>query len=281
MGNLFLNFMNEYWTPEEVKWYTEIMDLINAVQEDYADNIDLIIYSQTDEVSINEVSDLLKKAVQDILIALLENIGVTVAGDYPLDTILLYRIYKDMIEIENNEQIDFALSILESDLDDVTVFYELLTIVGTLEVDESEFTQQIAKISPFTRSKLTQYFYSRKETQVAVEETFDKIKASNRIKQFIEVLNDSEFLAINLIRNGVEMGLSFKSYLNLYNEEIFNLDIKDICYNLYLFAIISQDGCDSPVATIEKHIQNYLFEMAEVDSVLRGVGQIQMKLGTY
>ena len=79
MGNLFLNFMNEYWTAEEVKWYTEIMDLINAVQEDYADNIDLIIYSQTDEVSINEVSDLLKKAVQDILIALLENIGVTVA----------------------------------------------------------------------------------------------------------------------------------------------------------------------------------------------------------
>ena len=39
MANLILNFIDDYWTPEEAKEYKEAIDFIDGIHEDWTDNL--------------------------------------------------------------------------------------------------------------------------------------------------------------------------------------------------------------------------------------------------
>lgn len=277
MNNLMLNFMIDNWSPEEVSLYTEIMETITAVKEDYADNIDVYLMSISDDVPVDTISEEIKLMVQNMLIDLLMNIGVLVTEDYPVDNEVLYRIYYEMITIEASEQTEFSLSILESDKDTVTLFYELLTVVGSLTVNEQDFNTHILKILPQTKDKLINYLRSKKLTEESPDSNVNAQEISIKVKDFIKKINDDNFLVIDLIRKGMNLGMSFHSYINLYKEELFDLDLKEQCYNLYLFALISEEGKDSPAQLIEDCIHNYVFDLGDVDKIIRAIREVQIK----
>lgn len=278
MGNLMLNYITSTWGKEDVALYTDIMELVTGVRDDYGDNIDYIIQNCNDDVTMSQLDDLIKGSVQEILIELLREIGFFVSEDYYLDNEILYKIYKEAIEIEANEQIDFSLSILESDRDIIVTFYELLNVVGSLDIDESDFNNHIVKILPMTKEKLVNYLRNKKETQPV--EPKDLSKIALRVKEFCKAVNDESFMVIDLIRNGVNLGLPFRSYLNIYSTTLFDLDLKEQCYNLYLFALISEDGTDKPAECIEDNIGDYVFDYSITDAILRAVREIQVKTRT-
>ena len=278
MGNLMLNYITSTWEKEDVALYTDIMELVTGVRDDYGDNIDYIIQNCNDDVTMNQLDNLIKSSVQGILIELLMEIGFFVSEDYYLDNEILYKIYKEAIEIEANEQIDFSLSILESDRDIIVTFYELLNVVGSLDIDESDFNNHIVKILPMTKEKLVNYLRNKKETQV--EEPKDLTKIALRVKEFCKAVNDESFMVIDLIRSGVNLGLPFRSYLNIYSTTLFDLDLKEQCYNLYLFALISEDGTDEPAECVEDNIGDYVFDYSVTDTILRAVREIQVKTRT-
>ena len=60
---------------EDVALYTDIMELVTGVRDDYGDNIDYIIQNCNDDVTISQLDDLIKSSVQEILIELLREIG--------------------------------------------------------------------------------------------------------------------------------------------------------------------------------------------------------------
>lgn len=278
MGNLMLNYITSTWEKEDVALYTDIMELVTGVRDDYGDNIDYIIQNCNDDVTMSQLDNLIKSSVQGILIELLMEIGFFVSEDYYLDNEILYKIYKEAIEIEANEQLDFSLSILESDRDIIVTFYELLNVVGSLDIDESDFNNHIVKILPMTKEKLVNYLRNKKETQV--EEPKDLTKIALRVKEFCKAVNDESFMVIDLIRSGVNLGLPFRSYLNIYSTTLFDLDLKEQCYNLYLFALISEDGTDEPAECVEDNIGDYVFDYSVTDTILRAVREIQVKTRT-
>lgn len=278
MGNLMLNYITSTWGKEDVALYTDIMELVTGVRDDYGDNIDYIIQNCNDDVIMSQLDDLIKSSVQEILIELLREIGFFVSEDYYLDNEILYKIYKEAIEIEANEQVDFSLSILESDRDIIVTFYELLNVVGSLDIDESDFNNHIVKILPMTKEKLVNYLRNKKEAQPV--EPKDLSKIALRVKEFCKAVNDESFMVIDLIRNGVNLGLPFRSYLNIYSTALFDLDLKEQCYNLYLFALISEDGTDKPAECIEDNIGDYVFDYSITDTILRAVREIQVKTRT-
>lgn len=278
MGNLMLNYITSTWEKEDVALYTDIMELVTGVRDDYGDNIDYIIQNCNDDVTMSQLDDLIKSSVQGILIELLMEIGFFVSEDYYLDNEILYKIYKEAIEIEANEQLDFSLSILESDRDIIVTFYELLNVVGSLDIDESDFNNHIVKILPMTKEKLVNYLRNKKETQPV--EPKDLSKITLRVKEFCKAVNDESFMVIDLIRSGVNLGLPFRSYLNIYSTTLFDLDLKEQCYNLYLFALISEDGTDEPAECVEDNIGDYVFDYSVTDTILRAVREIQVKTRT-
>lgn len=278
MGNLMLNYITSTWEKEDVALYTDIMELVTGVRDDYGDNIDYIIQNCNDDVTMSHLDDLIKGSVQGILIELLMEIGFFVSEDYYLDNEILYKIYKEAIEIEANEQLDFSLSILESDRDIIVTFYELLNVVGSLDIDESDFNNHIVKILPMTKEKLVNYLRNKKETQAV--EPKDLTKIALRVKEFCKAVNDESFMVIDLIRSGVNLGLPFRSYLNIYSTTLFDLDLKEQCYNLYLFALISEDGTDEPAECVEDNIGDYVFDYSVTDTILRAVREIQVKTRT-
>nr|DAV76029.1 MAG TPA: hypothetical protein [Caudoviricetes sp.] len=278
MGNLMLNYITSTWEKEDVALYTDIMELVTGVRDDYGDNIDYIIQNCNDDVTMSQLDDLIKSSVQGILIELLMEIGFFVSEDYYLDNEILYKIYKEAIEIEANEQLDFSLSILESDRDIIVTFYELLNVVGSLDIDESDFNNHIVKILPMTKEKLVNYLRNKKETQAV--EPKDLTKIALRVKEFCKAVNDESFMVIDLIRSGVNLGLPFRSYLNIYSTTLFDLDLKEQCYNLYLFALISEDGTDEPAECVEDNIGDYVFDYSVTDTILRAVREIQVKTRT-
>lgn len=278
MGNLMLNYITSTWEKEDVALYTDIMELVTGVRDDYGDNIDYIIQNCNDDVTMSQLDDLIKGSVQEILIELLREIGFFISEDYYLDNEILYKIYKEAIEIEANEQIDFSLSILESDRDIIVTFYELLNVVGSLDIDESDFNNHIVKILPMTKDKLVNYLRTKKETLPV--EPKDLTRIALRVKEFCKAVNDESFMVIDLIRNGVNLGLPFRSYLNIYSTTLFDLDLKEQCYNLYLFALISEDGTDEPAECVEDNINDYVFDFGVVDTMLRAIREIQVKTRT-
>lgn len=277
MANLILNFIDDYWTMEEAKEYKETIDFIDGIHEDWTDNIEMIIRCSNDDVTINEITLRIKDFIRDQFIELLGEIGFICSEDFVHDPITLYRIYSEAISIENNEQIEFSLSILEADKDNVITFYELLSTVGGLLIDESEFNQTIEKISNFTRERLVNTLRGKELVKLEEKQEFDLIRASKNIKEFTKAVNDDSFYAIQLIRNGVDLGINFKNYLSIYGKEVFEMDLKEMAYNLYLFALMSNDGTDNPVLAVESHLNNYIFDPNSYDVIVRAVQDIQIK----
>lgn len=277
MANLILNFIDDYWTMEEAKEYKEAIDFIDGIHEDWTDNIEMIIRCSNDDVTVNEITLRIKDFIRDQFIELLGEIGFICSEDFVHDPITLYRIYSETISIENNEQIEFSLSILEADKDNVITFYELLSTVGGLLIDESEFNQTIEKISNFTRERLVNTLRGKELVKIEEKQEFDLIRASKNIKEFTKAVNDDSFYAIQLIRNGVDLGIDFKNYLSIYGKEVFEMDLKEMAYNLYLFALMSNDGTDNPVLAVESHLNNYIFDPNSYDVIVRAVQDIQIK----
>lgn len=277
MANLILNFIDDYWTMEEAKEYKEAIDFIDGIHEDWTDNIEMIIRCSNDDVTINEITLRIKDFIRDQFIELLGEIGFICTEDFVHDPITLYRIYSETISIENNEQIEFSLSILEADKDNVITFYELLSTVGGLLIDESEFNQTIEKISNFTRERLVNTLRGKELVKIEEKQEFDLIRASKNIKEFTKAVNDDSFYAIQLIRSGVDLGIDFKNYLSIYGKEVFEMDLKEMAYNLYLFALMSNDGTDNPVLAVESHLNNYIFDPNSYDVIVRAVQDIQIK----
>lgn len=277
MANLILNFIDDYWTMEEAKEYKEAIDFIDGIHEDWTDNIEMIIHCSNDDVTINEITLRIKDFIRDQFIELLGEIGFICTEDFVHDPITLYRIYSEAISIENNEQIEFSLSILEADKDNVITFYELLSTVGGLLIDESEFNQTIEKISNFTRERLVNTLRGKELVKIEEKQEFDLIRASKNIKEFTKAVNDDSFYAIQLIRSGVDLGIDFKNYLSIYGKEVFEMDLKEMAYNLYLFALMSNDGTDNPVLAVESHLNNYIFDPNSYDIIVRAVQDIQIK----
>lgn len=277
MANLILNFIDDYWTMEEAKEYKEAIDFIDGIHEDWTDNIEMIIRCSNDDVTINEITLRIKDFIRDQFIELLGEIGFICSEDFVHDPITLYRIYSEAISIENNEQIEFSLSILEADKDNVITFYELLSTVGGLLIDESEFNQTIEKISNFTRERLVNTLRGKEMVKIEEKQEFDLIRASKNIKEFTKAVNDDSFYAIQLIRSGVDLGIDFKNYLSIYGKEVFEMDLKEMAYNLYLFALMSNDGTDNPVLAVESHLNNYIFDPNSYDVIVRAVQDIQIK----
>lgn len=277
MANLILNFIDDYWTMEEAKEYKEAIDFIDGIHEDWTDNIEMIIRCSNDDVTVNEITLRIKDFIRDQFIELLGEIGFICSEDFVHDPITLYRIYSETISIENNEQIEFSLSILEADKDNVITFYELLSTVGGLLIDESEFNQTIEKISNFTRERLVNTLRGKELVKIEEKQEFDLIRASKNIKEFTKAVNDNSFYAIQLIRSGVDLGIDFKNYLSIYGKEVFEMDLKEMAYNLYLFALMSNDGTDNPVLAVESHLNNYIFDPNSYDVIVRAVQDIQIK----
>lgn len=277
MANLILNFIDDYWTMEEAKEYKEAIDFIDGIHEDWTDNIEMIIRCSNDDVTVNEITLRIRDFIRDQFIELLGEIGFICSEDFVHDPITLYRIYSETISIENNEQIEFSLSILEADKDNVITFYELLSTVGGLLIDESEFNQTIEKISNFTRERLVNTLRGKELVKIEEKQEFDLIRASKNIKEFTKAVNDDSFYAIQLIRSGVDLGIDFKNYLSIYGKEVFEMDLKEMAYNLYLFALMSNDGTDNPVLAVESHLNNYIFDPNSYDVIVRAVQDIQIK----
>lgn len=277
MANLILNFIDDYWTMEEAKEYKEAIDFIDGIHEDWTDNLEIIIRGSNDDVTVNEITLRIKDFIRNQFTELLGEIGFICSEDFVHDPITLYRIYSEAINIENNEQIEFSLSILEADKDNVITFYELLTVVGGLLIDESEFNQTIEKISNFTRERLVNTLRGKEMVKLEEKQEFDLIRASNNIKEFTKAVNDDSFYAIQMIRNGVDLGINFRNYLSIYGKEVFEMDLKEMAYNLYLFALMSNDGMDNPVLAVESHLNNYIFDPNSHDIIVRAVQDIQIK----
>jgi hypothetical protein len=277
MANLILNFIDDYWTMEEAKEYKEAIDFIDGIHEDWTDNIEMIIRCSNDDVTVNEITLRIRDFIRDQFIELLGEIGFICSEDFVHDPITLYRIYSETISIENNEQIEFSLSILEADKDNVITFYELLSTIGGLLIDESEFNQTIEKISNFTRERLVNTLRGKELVKIEEKQEFDLIRASKNIKEFTKAVNDDSFYAIQLIRSGVDLGIDFKNYLSIYGKEVFEMDLKEMAYNLYLFALMSNDGTDNPVLAVESHLNNYIFDPNSYDIIVRAVQDIQIK----
>lgn len=277
MTNLILNFIDDYWTMEEAKEYKEAIDFIDGIHEDWTDNLEIIIRGSNDDITVNEITLRIKDFIRNQFTELLGEIGFICTEDFVHDPITLYRIYSEAISIENNEQIEFSLSILEADKDNVITFYELLSTVGGLLIDESEFNQTIEKISNFTRERLVNTLRGKELVKIEEKQEFDLIRASKNIKEFTKAVNDDSFYAIQLIRSGVDLGIDFKNYLSIYGKEVFEMDLKEMAYNLYLFALMSNDGTDNPVLAVESHLNNYIFDPNSYDVILRAVQDIQIK----
>ena len=277
MANLILNFIDDYWTMEEAKEYKEAIDFIDGIHEDWTDNLEIIIRGSNDDVTVNEITLRIKDFTRNQFTELLGEIGFICTEDFVHDPITLYRIYSEAISIENNEQIEFSLSILEADKDNVITFYELLSTVGGLLIDESEFNQTIEKISNFTRERLVNTLRGKELVKLEEKQEFDLIRASKNIKEFTKAVNDDSFYAIQLIRSGVDLGIDFKNYLSIYGKEVFEMDLKEMAYNLYLFALMSNDGTDNPVLAVESHLNNYIFDPNSYDVIVRAVQDIQIK----
>lgn len=277
MANLILNFIDDYWTMEEAKEYKEAIDFIDGIHEDWTDNLEIIIRGSNDDITVNEITLRIKDFIRNQFTELLGEIGFICTEDFVHDPITLYRIYSEAISIENNEQIEFSLSILEADKDNVITFYELLSTVGGLLIDESEFNQTIEKISNFTRERLVNTLRGKELVKIEEKQEFDLIRASKNIKEFTKAVNDDSFYAIQLIRSGVDLGIDFKNYLSIYGKEVFEMDLKEMAYNLYLFALMSNDGTDNPVLAVESHLNNYIFDPNSYDVIVRAVQDIQIK----
>lgn len=275
---LIRDFVNEYMDNTSQAIWTEITDTVLGIHEDWVDGLTVYWNSIDDNYDVNRIVEELHLIQRDWLIALLKNIGVFVSQEHPLDNLTLFTIYMEFIQIENNELAEISLSILQSDnYDDITLFYELLTVVGSLQVDEDVFSSHIANISPYTKEKLISYLLNQESVKIKQDEhDVDTDLIVKTVKAFLEAVNDDQFYVINLIRNGVNIGLPFASYLTLFGTDLLDLDDKELAYNLFLLSAISEEGHRNITGWLETDLMNWIPDYKRQDTIIRMVREVSI-----
>lgn len=275
---LIRDFVNEYMDNTSGAIWTEITDTVLGINEDWIDNLTVYWNSIDDNYDVNRIVEELHLIQRDWLIALLKNIGVFVSQEHPLDNHTLFTIYMEFIQIENNELAEISLSILQSDnYDDITLFYELLTVVGSLQVDEEVFSSHVASISPYTKEKLISYILNQESVKIKQDEhDVDTDLIVKTVQAFLEAVNDDKFYVIDLIRNGVNIGLPFASYLTLFGTDLFDLDDKELAYNLFLLSAISEEGHRNITGWLEADLMNWIPDYRRQDTIIRMVREVSI-----
>lgn len=283
MENLLLKFMQDTWAPELVIAYSEIFDLLYSQVPEKIEAFDMYFLSVPEDRTSGEISDDIHQMVKDILEQALNNMGFFVTEE--AQPIEMFKIYEQLLLIDNNESTDFILSITEDlDEDASGVYYEILTFVGALQMDEGLWHGTIEKVIPEALQKLRQVVTVKAmgNEQAASPEYLKSVGfVKNKVKNFISLLNDDNFLVIQLLKAGMAPLLTFDSMLNLFKVDILALDSKEMLYNFYLFSLISAEGQEDAAGFAVKRLPDFVQDHSQLTQMSRALRDLQIKLSLH
>ena len=280
MENLMLSFMQENWLPEKVLKYTDMLDALYGMLPQKIETLDMYFMSVPEDRTVGEMTDDIEDLMRDILKDLLAQLGVFLSDD--AQVLDAYAILEQILLIEDNENIDYIIAVLEDPSETPEdKFYAVLNTAGGLLMDEATYLDTIVKVLPESAQKLLEHMRSEASTlrpivdlkeQVFIRGTFEKLK------HFIEKVNDRNFFMIERVTEGMALGIPFEVMFQHYGADVLNLDSKEAIYNLYLMALMSTDGQNDPAGFLARNIGVYLPDLARVDLITRTVRDMQIKL---
>lgn len=165
------------------------------------------------------------------------------------------------------DHIPDILKICAQQHDPEELFAELVALVGTHEAEH--YLVDLAYVSPALISRIAevataQEFATVDEDDDAREYREVRIAKFNRFMHFIL---DPELAFAKLVHQGIDAAYPFALYANMIGREFEELDPVVAAQNLLGMAFYSDDGFQSPLATIKSNIEQLISDVDIVTKV--------------
>lgn len=218
------------------------------------------------ETILARINHALRATIQDF--GIMVNEAITLAQCNELLEALVY--------LEESEAKETILDFCQSDLSNEEKLAECLSIASAVsaesyltyfdQVDDSLIQRIIEKSHPEATDDLTE------DIQALVLQR----ERISKVKQALKVIDDRHLKAVTAIQSGAKLGLSFKTYLDLLLGDIAEEQAAFLAPNLYLLALISAEGLNDPIKTIQQYLEEIEPDTVEATKLMTELRKLSM-----
>ena len=241
--------------PDYEKGFEEILMLDDTVDQ-----------GVTQSVIIDLTKSLQHKILLEHGVTLHEDADMEVLSNF-IQGIILLQSYSDRATI-------LRVAALPGTPEEV--FAELIALVVACPADE--LVNDIESVNQLLIGRICDMAEDFVERPPTEAEQIAQIKYKNMFTRISELFSGVAFGITPYLQNGLDLGYPFLIYITLIGTELEELPIDLIALNLFMLAMISEDGIDKPRAVIQEHIGEYIFDIDKVTRIDIEIGNLLLKL---
>lgn len=248
------NNYNTYQSDELLR-SLELLFMYGIINTTESELLNIIMLSDTEEES--SIRDMFTKKLHSNIVNTISQQGIELSNN--VDLFISNEFSSALFLLQQLNDYNFVITVLDSDESDEEKIASIISHLSTLSI--GRILECIESISPHL---ITAINHLVKSGEIDNENTLE-FPLLNKIRLFYKFIGDNNCAGLDLIKNGVDVGLPVDVYLNLYKiEETTNKPTPQMALDILSILIISRDGNTFPLITYRKISNRLPFDLDQL-----------------
>lgn len=274
MLDILSDYLKEVTTPE----------LRDSLEEAHAafDRIELPNYEQDFEALLmldgeNDVGNTLQYIValtHENLTKLLRQHEIIATIDASID--VKTAMLNGLLDLQDYDNYQDILNVTSMDVNPQEAFAELLTLVSTYDVED--LLVNIEEVNFVLIKRIHEMALARDLPPASEEEQAELRAYIEKLQRFLGWAMNPQLTIVRMIKDGMDVGFPFLTYLGLLGRELEELPVERAAYELMAMALVSSDGTNNPQGVIKEHLENYISDVNKLTKIDIKLSEISLGL---
>jgi hypothetical protein len=229
---------------------------LNNYEKDFEE---IVMTDRSDDVDTGDTLILIERFTRQCQEKILAEHGVQLREDSSID--LMRALIDGILTLQNYENPTDIQRVLESDGGAEEKFADLMSfvteytsyeVVTAVEIVDAALLARIGEQNPEVDEPQDQEALDARERHLRL------------LRALCSMLGTTQLVVAQFLRDGLDTGYPFEVYFNLAVPHFKGMDGKLIAQELLAMAVLSSDGVDNPVATIQPKLDDVSEDLTEV-----------------
>lgn len=256
-------YLVEAATPEFLDVMTDAHAFFERAQLPYFEDEYVSILQQADSMDLGEVNTQISNQTILIQNQLLKERGIVLTEEATID--FRTQILNGLMNLDEFENTQEMLDILNSDVNEIEKFAELIATATTLE--EEELMILTENVGPNFVAVTRDMIQSRNDNVIDEDEIVFKAARASLFNRFKAFTGDNELVMGELFDKGIDVGFPFSTYVDVVDRDYEAMAPDVAARNLIAMALCSSDGADNPQSIIKSRIDSLIADPARVTKI--------------
>lgn len=216
-----------------------------------------------DQADQGATLDKIVELTRDILSQLLRQHEITLIHDVSLEMMVVF--INGILDIQDYENDKEVIQTCDLDVNPNEKLCELLALVTSKSVEE--LLCEIEDVNPVLMKRIGELMAERNQPKFSDEELAQVQVYVDRLKAFMNWASLSRLRITDLIKNGMDVGWPFLTYMGIVGRELEEMPVDKAAYELMGMVLVSNDGSNNPQSIIKQYLENYVSDINKITKI--------------